>query len=81
MILADYVRKITIVTCNNGMGVLLHQKTGMCPKERSTLRPNFDTLYSYAVLDLNTCRCGVARHRSLSDPRGRGRIALDPGGE
>ena len=53
VILADYVRKIAKGTCSDGMGVFLHQRTAMDPKERSILRPNFDTLYSFAVLDLN----------------------------
>ena len=54
VILADYVRKIAKGTCSDGVGVFLHQKTAMDPKERSILRPNFDTLYSFAVLDLNS---------------------------
>ena len=54
VILADYVRKIAKGTCSDGMGVFFHQKTAQDPKERSILRPNFDTLYSFAVLDLNS---------------------------
>ena len=54
VILADYVRKIAKGTCSDGVGVFFHQKTAQDPKERSILRPNFDTLYSFAVLDLNT---------------------------
>lgn len=53
VILADYVRKIAKGTCSDGMGVFLHQQSAMDPAERSILRPNFDTLYSFAVLDLN----------------------------
>eukprot|EP00948_MAST-09A_sp_MAST-9A-sp1_P001505 g1505.t1 len=52
VIFGDYVRKIAKGTSSDGMGVFLHQKAGMDPKERSILRPNFDTLYSFAVLDL-----------------------------
>ena len=52
VILADYVRKIAKGTCSDGMGVFLHQHAAMDPAERSILRPNFDTLYSFAVLDL-----------------------------
>ena len=52
VILADYVRKIAKGTCSGGMGVFLHQHAAMDPAERSILRPNFDTLYSFAVLDL-----------------------------
>ena len=54
VILADYVRKIAKGTCTDGVGVFFHQKTAQDPKERSILRPNFDTLYSFAVLDLNS---------------------------
>ena len=54
VILADYVRKIAKGTCSDGVGVFFHQKTAQDPKERSILRPNFDTLYSFAVLDLNS---------------------------
>ena len=53
VILADYVRKIARGTCSDGMGVFFQQKTAQDPKERSILRPNFDTLYSFAVLDLD----------------------------
>ena len=54
VILDDYVRKIAKGTCSDGVGVFFHQKTAQDPKERSILRPNFDRLYSFAVLDLNT---------------------------
>jgi len=54
VILADYVRKIAKGTCSAGVGVLLHQRAAMDPKERTILRPNFDTLYSFAVLDLES---------------------------
>ena len=48
VILADYVRKIAKGTCSEGVGVFLHQRAAMDPKERTILRPNFDTLYSFA---------------------------------
>ena len=54
VILGDYVRKIAKGTCGTGVGEFLHQKGAMDPKERTILRPNFDTLYSFAVLDLNS---------------------------
>ena len=54
VILADYVRKIAKGTCADGIGMFLHQKGAMDPKERTILRPNFDTLYSFAVLDLDS---------------------------
>ena len=54
VILGDYVRKIAKGTCGTGVGEFLHQKGAMDPQERTILRPNFDTLYSFAVLDLNS---------------------------
>ena len=54
VILADYVRKIAKGTCSEGVGVFLHQRAAMDPNERTILRPNFDTLYSFAVLDLES---------------------------
>jgi hypothetical protein len=46
VILADYVLK------SAGVGILRHLKDAMDPEDRTILRPNFDTLYSFAVLDL-----------------------------
>ena len=54
VILADYVRKIAKGTCSDGVGVFLHLKAAMDPSDRTILRPNFDTLYSFAVLDLES---------------------------
>ena len=54
VILADYVDKIAKGTCSQGVGVFLHLKSAMDPKDRTILRPNFDTLYSFAVLDLES---------------------------
>ena len=51
-ILKDYVKKISKGTCTTGLGVLMHQRSAMDPADRTILRPNFDTLYSFAVLDL-----------------------------
>eukprot|EP00308_Calcidiscus_leptoporus_P025310 CAMPEP_0119358746 /NCGR_PEP_ID=MMETSP1334-20130426/6859_1 /TAXON_ID=127549 /ORGANISM="Calcidiscus leptoporus, Strain RCC1130" /LENGTH=321 /DNA_ID=CAMNT_0007373293 /DNA_START=57 /DNA_END=1022 /DNA_ORIENTATION=- len=58
VILGDYVQKIARGTGVGGVGVLLHQRAGHDPDERTILRPNFDTLYSFAVLDLN-CAASV----------------------
>ncbi|WP_115120662.1 DUF1254 domain-containing protein [Synechococcus sp. UW105] len=54
VILAEYVRKIAKGTCSSGVGEFLHLKKGMDPEDRTILRPNFDTLYSFAVLDLDS---------------------------
>ena len=53
-ILNDYVEKISTHTCSNGIGVLMHNKEAMNPADRTILRANFDTLYSFAVLDLSS---------------------------
>lgn len=54
VILAEYVRKIAKGTCSSGVGTFLHLKKGMDPADRTILRPNFDTLYSFSVLDLES---------------------------
>ena len=53
VILADYVAKIAKGSCSAGVGEFLHLKGAMDPNDRTILRPNFDTLYSFAVLDLD----------------------------
>ena len=53
-VLKDYIKKISKGTCTTGMGVFMHQRSAMDPADRTILRPNFDTLYSFAVLDLKT---------------------------
>ena len=54
VILAEYVRKIAKGTCSHGVGIFQHLKKAMDPADRTILRPNFDTLYSFAVLDLES---------------------------
>ncbi len=54
VILAEYVRKIAKGTCSDGVGTFMHLKKGMDPADRTILRPNFDTLYSFSVLDLES---------------------------
>ena len=54
VILEDYVRKIAKGTCGSGVGEFMHLSQAMDPADRTILRPNFDTLYSFAVLDLDS---------------------------
>ena len=54
IILGDYVQKIAKATCSDGMGVFMHFRKAMDPKDKTILRPNFDTLYSAAVVDLKS---------------------------
>ena len=53
-ILSDYVKKIAKGTCSSGVGVFMHNKQAMDPADRTILRANFDTLYSFVVLDLSS---------------------------
>ena len=53
-ILKDYIQKISNNTCSDGIGIIMHQRSAMDPEDRTILRPNFDTLYSFAVLDLSS---------------------------
>lgn len=54
IILGDYVQKISKATCSDGMGVFMHFRKAMDPTDKTILRPNFDTLYSSAVVDLSS---------------------------
>jgi len=53
VILSEYVQKISKATCSGGVGVYRHLRAAMDPTDRTIVKPNFDTLYSFAVLDLN----------------------------
>jgi hypothetical protein len=52
IIIEGYVKKIAAATNTNGVGVFMHNKKGADPKDRTIMRINFDTLYSFAVVDL-----------------------------
>ena len=52
IIFAGYIQKIAAATGTNGMGVWLHLREGADPKDRTVMRINFDTLYSFAIIDL-----------------------------
>lgn len=51
-IIEGYVEKIAKATNTNGIGVLMHYRKGADPKDRTIMRINFDTFYSWAILDL-----------------------------
>lgn len=53
VILSEYVQKISKATCSGGVGVYRHLRAAMDPTDRTIVRPNFDTMYSFAVLDLS----------------------------
>lgn len=52
IIFADYMKRIAAATDTNGVGILLHNRQGADPADRTVMRINFDTIYSFAVLDL-----------------------------
>ncbi len=51
-VMAGYVEKIATATDTNGVGVLMHYRKGADPKDRTIMRINFDTIYSWAIVDL-----------------------------
>ena len=53
-VMAAYVGKIAKATCSGGMGVLWNDSKAADPKDRTVIRINFDTLYSWLVLDLKS---------------------------
>ncbi|MCK9271495.1 MAG: DUF1254 domain-containing protein [Bacteroidales bacterium] len=52
VIFTDYVNRIAAKTNTNGVGVFMHVKEPLDPADRTIMRVNFDTQYSYVVLDL-----------------------------
>lgn len=52
VIFTDYGKKIAAATNTNGVGVFMHNKEPLDPKDRTVMRINFDTQYSFALLDL-----------------------------
>jgi len=53
IIFARYKENIAKATKTDGMGVFMHNKKGADSKDRTIMRINFDTLYSFAIVDLN----------------------------
>jgi hypothetical protein len=51
-IMEGYVQKIAKTTGTDGMGVFMHVREGADPKDKTIMRINFDTIYSWAVVDL-----------------------------
>lgn len=54
IIFTDYVSRIANATESNGVNVFMRQITSADPKDRTVVRINFDTLYSFAIIDLET---------------------------
>jgi len=51
-VIEGYVKKTAAATNTNGVGVLMHYRKGADPKDRTIMRINFDTIYSWAIVDL-----------------------------
>lgn len=49
-----YISMIAKATCSPGMGVLMHERAPSDPNHRAFARVNFDTLYSWVLLDLTS---------------------------
>jgi len=52
-IMSGYVKKIAKATGTDGVGVIMNVREGADPKDRTIMRINFDTIYSWVVLDLS----------------------------
>ena len=53
-VFAKYVAKVAAETCTEGMGVIWNDGQTADPKDRTVIRINCDTLYSWLILDLST---------------------------
>ena len=53
VIFTRYVKKIAAASNSNGVGIFMHNRKGADPKGRTIMRINFDTIYSFAIVDLN----------------------------
>ncbi len=53
-IMQSYVKKIAAATNSGGVGVWMHNKKAANPEDRDIMRKNYDTMYSWIVLDLST---------------------------
>ncbi len=52
IIIADYIKRIAAATGTNGLGQWEHSREGADPNDRTVMRINFDTVYSFLILDL-----------------------------
>jgi len=53
-IFAKYLGNVAAATCSSGLGVIANESKPADPKDRTVIRINFDTLYSWLILDLNS---------------------------
>ena len=53
-VFAKYIADVAAATCTGGLGTILNLQKAADPKDRTVIRINFDTLYSWLILDLTT---------------------------
>ena len=53
-IFAKYIAKVASETCTGGLGTIWNDGKTADPSDRTVIRINFDTLYSWLILDLAT---------------------------
>ena len=53
-VFAKYITNVATATCTGGLGTILNLQKAADPKDRTVIRINFDTLYSWLILDLTT---------------------------
>ena len=53
-VFAKYITDVATATCTGGLGTILNLQKAADPKDRTVIRINFDTLYSWLILDLTT---------------------------
>ena len=53
-VFAKYITNVATATCTGGLGTILNLQKAADPKDRTVIRINFDTLYSWLILDLTS---------------------------
>jgi len=53
-VFAKYIAKVAAETCTGGLGTIWNDGKTADPTDRTVIRINFDTLYSWLILDLST---------------------------
>ena len=53
-VFAKYIAKVSAETCTGGLGTIWNDGKTADPTDRTVIRINFDTLYSWLILDLTT---------------------------
>ena len=53
-VFAKYIAKVAAETCTGGLGTIWNDGATADPTDRTVIRINFDTLYSWLIVDLTT---------------------------